>query len=209
MIFMERGKFIVFEGTDGSGKSTQAKMLFKYLAERGIPAYFTCEPTDSFVGALLRSALGGRVECDEHTIAALFAADRLDHIQNSVNGLEKKLSEGTYVVCDRYYFSSYAYNGGQVDPEWVVSLNAPARKMLKADLTIFLDLPPEECMARISRRGEQDRYETLEKQRKIREKYLEMFARFPDEKVRVIKSGEDKTRTQSLVRKAVEEELGI
>ena len=82
-----KGKFIVFEGTDGSGKSTQMKMLGKYLKTKGIPVYGTHEPTESPFGALLRSCLTGRVEADERAIAALFAADRIDHITNSVNGL--------------------------------------------------------------------------------------------------------------------------
>ncbi len=209
MKFMERGKFIVFEGTDGSGKSTQAKLLLKYLSGRGIPCCLTSEPTDSPFGALLRAALSGRLETDEHTIAALFAADRLDHIRNPFNGIEKKLQEGTFVLCDRYYFSSFAYNGGLVDPEWVISLNAPARAALPPDLTIFLDLSPEEGMARVSRRGETERYETLERQRKIREKYFEMFARFPEDRVRIVKSEEDKNRTQSEIRAVLKEELGI
>ena len=89
-----KGKFIVFEGTDGSGKSTQMKMLFKYLAGRGVSCFCTREPTDSPFGALLRSCLTGRVEADEHTIAAMFAADRLDHINNGVNGIKKSFPKG-------------------------------------------------------------------------------------------------------------------
>ena len=206
---MERGKFIVFEGTDGSGKSTQAKMLSKYLAGKKIPCYLTFEPTDSFVGAFLRAIMSGRAETDEYTIAALFAADRLDHIQNNVNGIQKKLEEGTWVICDRYYFSSFAYNGGQADLDWVIGLNLPAMKMLPPDLTVFLDLPPEEGMARVLRRGETERYETLEKQRNIRQKFFDVFARFPEEKIKIVKSEPDKNTTHGKICALIEEEFHI
>ena len=160
-----KGKFIVFEGTDGSGKSTQMKMLGKYLKAKGISVYGTHEPTDSPFGALLRACLTGRVETDERAIAALFAADRIDHITNSVNGIMKKLEEGTTVLCDRYYFSSFAYNGGFVPLEWVIELNKPALNLLRPDLTAFLDLPAEERLKRVPRRGRTGRYGTMGQQR--------------------------------------------
>ena len=202
---MERkGKFIVFEGTDGSGKSTQMKLLGKYLKAEGIACYLTHEPTDSPFGALLKSCLTGRVDADEHAIAALFAADRLDHITNPVNGILMWLEEGVSVLCDRYYLSSFAYNGGFVPTEWVIELNRPAMQLLRPDLTVFLDLPPEDGMARVARRGETERYETLEKQRGIREKYFEMFRRFgKDETVAIVRSEAEKECTQANVRAAV------
>lgn len=204
-----RGKFIVFEGTDGSGKSTQIKYLSRYLEGNGVPCYVTREPTESPFGALLRSCLSGRVETDEHTIAAMFAADRLDHIFNRVNGILKKLEEGTTVLCDRFYLSSFAYNGGMVDTEWVITLNETARKALLPDLTIFIDLPTEEGMRRVSRRGETDRYETFERQLKIREKYFELFERFKDENVRIVQSEIEKDSTQAHIRRIINEEFGF
>lgn len=204
-----RGKFIVFEGTDGSGKSTQIKLLAKYLEGKGVSCYVTCEPTDSPFGALLRSCLNGRVETDEYTIAAMFAADRLDHIYNQVNGMLSKLEEGTTVLCDRFYLSSFAYNGGMVDTDWVISLNAAARKALRPDMTIFIDTPIEEAMRRVNRRSETDRYETLERQIKIREKYFELFARFEDENVHIVKSESDRDSTQSHIRRIINEEFGF
>ena len=204
-----RGKFIVFEGTDGSGKSTQIKLLAKYLEEKGISCYVTREPTDSPFGALLRSCLNGRVETDEYTIAAMFAADRLDHIYNQVNGMLKKLEEGTTVLCDRYYMSSFAYNGEFVDTEWVISLNEAARRALHPDVTIFIDTPIEEAMRRVNRRSETDRYETLEKQFKIREKYFELFTRFKEENVHIVPSESDRDGTQAHIRRIINEEFGF
>ena len=201
----ERGKFIVFEGADGSGKSTQLKQLGKFLKERGIPVYATREPTDSPFGAMLRSCLTGRIETNEHTVAALFAADRLDHIFNSVNGILAKLGQGITVLCDRFYLSSLAYNGGMVSPEWVQMLNEPAMEAARPDLTIFLDLSTEESFRRVARRGETERYETLERQRLIRERYFRLFEeRRERDHIVVIESDEDKDVTQANIRAAVD-----
>ncbi len=199
----KRGKFIVFEGLDGSGKTTQMKMLTKFLESKGKPCFSTHEPTDSPFGGLLKSCLTGRVDTDEKAIAALFAADRLDHILNNVNGIKKKLDEGVNVFCDRYYFSSFAYNGEFVPFEWVVELNRPAREILRPDLTVFIDLPSEESMKRVARRRETERYETTEKQKNIRERFYSAFKRFPDEKIAIVTSEEDKEKTQAKIREAV------
>lgn len=199
----EKGKFIVFEGTDGSGKSTQMKLLGKYLEERGEKCSFTREPTDSKFGELLHSCMKREIDTDEYTIAAMFAADRLDHIHNPNGGMKVTLEKGVNVLCDRYYFSSFAYNGGFVPLDWVISINTPAMQALKPDLVIFIDVDPRESMARVSRRGEVERYETLDKQLKIREKYLEIFKRFSDEKVAIIRSEADKNATQAKIRNAV------
>ncbi|MBR7186003.1 MAG: dTMP kinase [Clostridia bacterium] len=200
---MERGKFIVFEGTDGSGKSTQIKLLGKYLSSKGVEVYLTREPTDSPFGALLRSCLTGRVDADERAIAALFAADRLDHILNEVNGIRAMLEAGVTVLCDRYYFSSFAYNGGFVPLEWIIELNRQAMELMRPDLVIYIDLPPEEGMRRVAKRGEAERYETLERQKLIREKYFEVFERFKDqENIVIVKSEENKAETQEAIRRA-------
>lgn len=206
---MNKGKFIVFEGIDGSGKSTQMKMLSKYLDGRGIPCVTTCEPTDSPFGGLLRACLTGRLDTDERAIAALFAADRIDHLYNPVNGIIKRLNEGVTVLCDRYYFSSFAYNGEMTDPEWVIELNAPAMER-RPDLVVYIDLTAEAGMERVGRRGERERYETLEKQKKIRDRYLQAFERFSkEENIAVIKSEKCKERTQEKIREAVNGLFGI
>ena len=199
----KRGKFIVFEGLDGSGKTTQLRALVRYLEDRGEECYSTSEPTDSPFGATLRSCLRGRIDTNEYTIAALFAADRVDHILNSTSGIKKKLEEGVNVFCDRYYFSSYAYNGEFVPFEWVVELNRPARELMRPDLTVFIDLSSEDSMKRVSRRSEAERYETMEKQKKIRERFFTAFKHFPEEKVVIVTSEEDKEKTQAKIREAV------
>ena len=205
-----KGKFIVFEGCDGSGKSTQLKLLANYLESKGEEVYLTREPTDSPFGSLIHTCLTGRISADEHTIAAMFAADRLDHIRNGLNGILKKLDEGVTVLCDRFYLSSFAYNGGFAPLEWVISLNTPAMEAVTPDLTVFIDLPPEEGMQRVSRRGDKERYETLEKQKLIRENYFALFERFKArEKVAVVRSEKDKETTQANIRKIVDGVFGF
>lgn len=205
-----KGKFIVFEGIDGSGKSTQMSMLSAYLTGRGVPCERTHEPTASPIGALLRDCMSGKTETCERAIAAMFAADRLDHIQNPKYGMLAKLAAGTTVLCDRYYFSSFAYNGGIVPSEWVEELNRPAMELLRPDLVIFLDLLPEESMKRVSRRGGRERYETLERQTITRARFFEAFRKFGEtENVAVIKSEEEIERTQAHIVAAVDALFGF
>ena len=106
---MERGRFIVFEGIDGAGKSTQIQLLAERLRGQGRRVYCTAEPTESVSGGMLRDALGGvskRTSCE---MAAMFVLDRIFHNVNPVNGIEKMLADGVDVICDRYYYSSLAY----------------------------------------------------------------------------------------------------
>lgn len=197
-----RGKFIVFEGIDGSGKSTQMRLLGQYLTERGVECRLTHEPTDSPFGAILHDCMSGKIDADERAIALLFAADRIDHIQNPASGIRAALEAGVTVLCDRYYFSSFAYNGGFVPLDWVIELNRQAMELLTPDLVVFLDLDPEEGMARISRRGERERYENLDRQKKIREKYFEVFERFSGrENIVIVKSEARKEETQNRLRR--------
>lgn len=199
---MGRGKFIVFEGTDGSGKSTQMKLLGKHLAAQGVPVSLTHEPTRSPFGELLHSCMSGKVDTDERAIAALFAADRIDHIRGIISALEA----GTTVLCDRYYFSSFAYNGGFVPLDWVIELNRPAMELLRPDLVIYLDISAEDCMKRVTKRGETERYENLERQKLIREKYFEVFERFKEqENIVIVKSDSDLNETQTHVRRLADD----
>ena len=118
----KRGKFIVFEGIDGSGKSTQMKLLAQKLEEKGIKTRLTLEPTYGLVGGTLHHILSGKIKADPKVTAALFVADRLDHLTNAEDGVLKSLENGETVICDRYYFSSYAYQSTEVG-EWVVEAN--------------------------------------------------------------------------------------
>ncbi len=159
-------KLIVFEGLDGSGQTTQAQLLTKWFSEkRNQLAYYTKEPTDGPVGALLKLALSNRLvsnrsrhsePLDPLTMALFFAADRLDHLHTDVI---PKLKSGIHVIADRYYLSSLAYQSVKVDYEWITEIN---KHSLRADLTIFLDTPPAVCVKRMqSQRWHVELYEDL------------------------------------------------
>lgn len=183
-----KGRFIVFEGLDGSGKSTQIKYLANKLRAKGLKVYETFEPTDSPIGSLIHQIMIGRIHSDQKTIAALFVADRIDHLLNDVNGIYDKVINGVVVISDRYYFSSYAYHGIHIPIEWVINANSLSEEILKPDVNIFLDLPPEKCLARLNKeRWHFELYENIENMRSVKEKYLESFQILKDkEKVIII-----------------------
>lgn len=173
---MKKNVFIALEGIDGSGKSSQAKTLAERLTTAGHKVYATFEPTDSFIGSIIRNILRGNMKADERVIAGLFVADRLNHLLNETDGLLKKLQEGYTVITDRYYLSSYAYNGTHIDMDWVMQANSMSAQILRPDVNIFIDVPPAVSMQRISaaRQGT-ELYETLENLQNVRNKYFEAF----------------------------------
>jgi dTMP kinase len=148
-----RGRFVVLEGLDGAGTTTQAMFLAEALRRAGHRVVLTCEPSEGPVGTLLRQALGGRPgrlggrTLSDATLALLFAADRLDHVASLV---EPALASGAMVVSDRYVLSSFAYQGRVLAPAWVESLNAKAPI---PDLTLFLEVRPSVAAARRRWRG--------------------------------------------------------
>ena len=168
--------FIAVEGIDGSGKSTQVQLLKANLEEAGYKVYATNEPTNFEAGKLIRSIFNHRVNADQHTIAALFVADRLQHLLDKENGILAMLEKGYTVITDRYYFSSYAYHSAYVEMDWVMSINAKCAALLKPDLNIFVDVDPETAFKRIiSTRTSTELYETKENLRKVYDNYLKAF----------------------------------
>ena len=188
MIKQDKGRFIVFEGIDGSGKSTQIKNISKRLKAENLKVYTTFEPTDGPVGSLIRQMLSGEIATDQRTIASLFAADRTDHLTNQKNGIKQKVDQGEIVLCDRYYFSSYAYHAQYIDMEWVIHANSLNAEILKPDLTIFIDADPETCFKRIKlSRTDFEMYEQIDVMEKVRINYFKAFDRLKDrEKIAVV-----------------------
>lgn len=179
---MRNNLFIALEGIDGSGKSTQVKILSQKLISMGHKIYTTFEPTDSVIGSIIRNIMKGRINADHKTIAGLFVADRLDHLLNEVNGIVKKIEEGYTVITDRYYFSSYAYHGTHMDMDWVINANAMSAEILRPDINIFIDVPPETSINRLnSNRTTIELYETLENLHNVRKKYFEAFDKLKHE----------------------------
>lgn len=175
-------KFIVIEGIDGAGKSTQIKMLQDVLDKQDRQCYFTREATDGPIGSILRNTyLSGNRKCDERVINILYAADRLDHITNETDGILQYLINGFDVFSDRYYLSSMAYNNYMMLPDVdkltdgiynTTDMNYVNMDLLKPDLTIYIDLDPKNAMSRLkSRDDDQSIYETEEKLQKIHEAY--------------------------------------
>jgi dTMP kinase len=179
---MKKNFFIAFEGIDGSGKSTQVKLLAAHLEKAGIKVHITCEPTDSPMGKLIRDVFNHRMEADHRTIAALFVADRLDHLLNKTNGILKMLEEGYTVITDRYYLSSYAYQSPYMDLDWVIAANSLSAELLRPDLNIYIDIPPEISIERLNKgRSSIELYETLENLQNVRNKYFEIIERLKDQ----------------------------
>ncbi|GAB3425723.1 dTMP kinase [Flindersiella endophytica] len=122
--------------------------------ERGLSVELTHEPSTGPIGGLIRSTLEGRVVFDASSLALLFAADRVDHLFNTVHGVTSLLAKGRSVVTDRYVLSSLAYQTSQGLPmEWVAQINGRA---IAPDVTVFLDTGVEECLARIGRRSSRE-----------------------------------------------------
>lgn len=177
---MSGGKFIVFEGIDGCGKSTQVKRLAKALAASGRRVSVTAEPTDSPTGRLLRAALSGSDPRTPSEMAALFTLDRIGH-NLAPGGIAEALDGGTDVLCDRYYYSSLAYQGSLCDYEWVKHMNTACPDIRHPDLCVFLDISPAESLARVSARGgKREIYETEESLRLFRDTFFRVFSSLPD-----------------------------
>lgn len=175
-IALKRGRFIVIEGIDGSGKSTHIPILASRLTASGRKVYTTAEPTVSLSGGMLRDALRGVTRKTTCEIAAMFLLDRIFHNVNPVNGIEKFLAEGTDVICDRYYYSSLAYQGSETDFDWVLDMNLNCPDIRKPDICIFLDLSPEKSLERISKnRMVTEIYEEKGRLERYRKRYFDIF----------------------------------
>lgn len=158
---MERkGKFITFEGCDGCGKSTQLKLLSDYLTQNGIAHIFTREPGGGKISEAIREILlnGKNAEMTDECEALLYAAARVQHLHDRV---QPALNEGKLVVCDRYVDSSFAYQAYArgLGVDFIGKINAYAIENYSPDVTIFIDLSPEEAFKRKHGADENDRLE--------------------------------------------------
>jgi dTMP kinase len=172
----KRGLFIVLEGPDGAGISTQTALLQAGLMQHGMKALATKEPTSGPIGSVIRQGLSHRLvyppneSLGDDVMALLYAADRLDHLRADI---VPRLEAGTHVVCDRYRLSSYAYQGASLGQEWVRALNS---RSIAPDMTFFIDVPPEVSQSRIKKRGNYvELYETDERLRPVYANYLRLI----------------------------------
>lgn len=170
------GAFIVLEGIDGAGKTTHLARLAKRMTEAGRRVYTTAEPTQGAVGGLIRDTLSGYTVRSSTELAALFLADRIHHNVNAVNGIKKMLESGCDVLCDRYYYSSLAYQGVDTSMKWLVDCNLGCPDIIKPDICVFLELPAEVSAKRIaSTRATKEIFETEDMIRKIKHRFADVF----------------------------------
>lgn len=168
--------FIVFEGIDGSGKSTQINLLKEMFEKYGREVLVESEPTNNPVGKLIQDVMAGKITLANKSIAALFLADRLEHISNPINGLNQKLKNGYNIIASRYYFSSYAFQSDAVPLKWLVESNELCKSLLKADFTFYLNIDPNLSFERVIKRGKHlELFETREKLITTHNQYLKAF----------------------------------
>ena len=174
------GKFIVFEGIDGSGKTSQINELVKNLNKININVHKTSEPT-STSKALVKKLLLKQPDTPELYLANLFSADRTNHILTEMLEI---LMDGVTIICDRYVFSSYAYQSyrNNIPFEYIHLINSINLSFMKPDINIFLDVEPEICIDRLNKsRNNMDFFENYETLKKVKEKYLESFEFYKSE----------------------------
>ena len=146
---MKESLFIVFEGIDGSGKSTQAKLSFDYLKKHNCDAVFFAEPSSGKYGQLIRKELASKKELDADYMLNLFIKDRQDDVDNNIL---PSLNEGKIVVLDRYYYSNAAYQGAMnLDTETILQQNI-MQNFPKPDRVYFIDISVQTAMERINAR---------------------------------------------------------
>ncbi|MFW6158411.1 MAG: dTMP kinase [Planctomycetota bacterium] len=189
---MGEGKFIVFEGIDGSGTTTQARAAAKWLRSKGVDVVETHEPTDLQIGRLIRLALSRRMpgcegeKLDPHFFALLFATDRMHHMRTVV---VPGVGAGQYVVSDRCYLSSFAYQSIDYDLDIVRAMN---REVRRADLTFLLDLDAGDADRRLTPRtlfdgSPREVFETPEMLARVRQSYLRIADLLEAEGERIVR----------------------
>ncbi|MBN1875225.1 MAG: dTMP kinase [Anaerolineae bacterium] len=180
----DRGRFVTFEGPDGSGKTTQLRLLYPWLVEQGYPVIVTREPGGTVIGEQIRALLHdcARTEMSAQAEILLYSASRAQLVAEFIL---PALDAGKWVLCDRYYDSTFAYQGyGRgLSLDDLRAITRFATQLLKPDLTLYLDVSPEIGLQRRAQSGEAlnrlDR-ETLAFHRRVREGYLALAAAEPE-----------------------------
>ena len=171
--------FIVLEGLDGAGTTTQLKKLKAELERIGYTIYMTNEPTSQPIGKLVRSVLSGDFKTTPLALATLYSADREDHINNSEYGIIKQISDNKIVISDRYFYSSLAYQGVNCNFNKVVELN---KDFPHPQILIYIETPVEVCISRIESRGEKKEiFEKREFLTQVNDNYNKVIQNLPSD----------------------------
>lgn len=166
---MKKGKFIVIEGLDGAGSSTQVELLVKKLNQAGKKSHSTKEPTNNIVGGLIRGLLTHEWSTTSEGFQLLFAADRAHHLKQKIMPV---LEHGENIVSDRYYFSTIAFGSVNLNLDWLKNLN---KYFLKPDLIFFIKVRPDVCLERIGKsRHRREFFEEKTKLEKTFKTYLKL-----------------------------------
>lgn len=167
---MTNGRFIVIEGADGVGTTTQTHALAAALKKRGRSVHTTCEPSQGIIGRMIRGVLTQAVDHprDRRALALLFAADRLDHYDREI---APQLAAGVDVISDRYVLSSYVYQSLDAPLDWVEHINEHAKA---PDATVLVTLSPEVALKRLAQRKGRDIFEDDASQRRVHARYQEL-----------------------------------
>lgn len=194
--------YIVLEGIDGSGKTTQTQLLNEWLTTKGYKTRKIVEPTGSDIGKLIRNELlnpESTNDINQQRLALLFAADRLT-LKKEI--IDAKGSKDIILISDRSFYSSICYqNNSSVEKEWIyeVNLHTP-----RPDLTILLDLDEKEAITRCDK---EEVFETIQFLEKTRTNYLELLD--TEDNIVVVDAKDSLDKVQERIRKIVEEELGL
>ncbi|HIH95994.1 MAG TPA: dTMP kinase [Thermoplasmata archaeon] len=192
-------KFVVVCGLDGSGKSTQATLLAKWLRSKNKRALLTREPTESQIGNLIRRILRCDFKVSPCSLQLLFAADRADHLEREI---EPALNKEKIVVSDRYILSSLAYGSLEVELDFLKKINSGFRE---PDLTLIIDTPPHVCIERMRRcKTHMELFENEEKMKEIRKNYLALKGYFPN--AFIVEGDKKKEEVFDRIKEILEEE---
>lgn len=197
-----KGKFITLEGCEGVGKSRQIKMLCEYLDAHGITYFLTREPGGTDISEQIRKVIldKNNVKMADECEALLYAAAR---VQLLIEEIGPRLSRGELVLCDRYIDSSFAYQGKarNLGKEFIERINDFAIKNYMPDLTLFLDLTPEQAFLRKGGVDKSDRLELsgMEFHNNVYAGYVEVANEYPDRVVRIDASGERDQTHQKII----------
>jgi dTMP kinase len=173
---------IAIEGIDGAGTTTLTRLLAESFDHSGISYTKSCEPTDGHIGLIIREALSGKTPVLPKTLALLFAADRREHLYGP-GGIRTDLDSGKLSLTDRYFFSSLAYQSLDAEWDWVDNLNS--EYPLPSHL-IYLGLPVEDALKRISSRDKKDIFEEAELQHRVSQAYLRSIDAYRDTDMKIL-----------------------
>lgn len=190
--------FIVFEGIDGAGTTTQARLLAESLEQTGCSVSLTAEPTDKAIGRFIREILSGQSKIPQRALQMLFFADRIQHLEEDIL---PALQKGKIVISDRYYLSTLAYARLADKSSLFADI---AKHFPEPDLTIFLDLPVTAAMQRIETRAHQKEiFEKAEFLERIAIAYRESLRQVANEKKLVL----DGTKSKATLAEAIFHEV--